>query len=68
VVSTYAYVNPAVAVLLGVLFAGEGLTGPTLAGGLLILVAVALVVTAEGRASRRARRDRAAEGRTELAA
>jgi drug/metabolite transporter (DMT)-like permease len=55
VVATYAYVNPAVAVLLGAAFAGERLTGPAAAGGLLILLAVALVVTAEGRARRRAR-------------
>jgi drug/metabolite transporter (DMT)-like permease len=55
VVATYAYVNPAVAVLLGALFADERLTGSAAAGGLLILVAVALVVTAEGRARRRAR-------------
>ena len=55
VVATYAYVNPAVAVLLGAAFANERLTGPTAVGGLLILVAVALVVTAEGRARRRAR-------------
>jgi drug/metabolite transporter (DMT)-like permease len=54
VVATYAYVNPAVAVLLGALFAGERLTGAAAGGGLLILLAVALVVTAEGRARRRA--------------
>jgi drug/metabolite transporter (DMT)-like permease len=54
VVATYAYVNPAVAVLLGALFASERLSGAVAAGGLLILVAVALVVTAEGRARRRA--------------
>jgi drug/metabolite transporter (DMT)-like permease len=52
VVTTNAYVNPAVAVGLGVLFADEHLTGAALVGGLLILVAVALVVTAEGRARR----------------
>jgi drug/metabolite transporter (DMT)-like permease len=56
VVSTYAYVNPAVAVVLGVLIAKEQLTGAELAGGAIILVAVALVVTEEGRRSRRARR------------
>jgi len=56
VVSTYAYVNPAVAVLLGALLASERLTGATLTGGLVILVAVAMVVTAEGRRQRRARR------------
>jgi drug/metabolite transporter (DMT)-like permease len=54
IVSTYAYVNPAVAVLLGALIAGERLTGSALAGGLVILAAVALVVTAESRVRRRA--------------
>jgi drug/metabolite transporter (DMT)-like permease len=54
IVSTYAYVNPAVAVLLGALIAGERLTGSALAGGLVILAAVALVVTAESRERRRA--------------
>jgi len=54
VVSTYAYVNPAVAVLLGSLLAGERLTAAALAGGLVILVAVATVVTTEGRRARRA--------------
>jgi len=52
IVSTYAYVNPVVAVVLGALFAGERLTGTAAVGGLLILAAVALVVTAEGRARR----------------
>lgn len=55
VVATYAYVNPAVAVLLGVLVAGERLTGAELVGGLVILVAVAVVVTDQGRRSRQAR-------------
>jgi drug/metabolite transporter (DMT)-like permease len=54
IVATYAYVNPAVAVLLGALFAGERLTGSALAGGLVVLAAVALVVTAESRDRRRA--------------
>jgi drug/metabolite transporter (DMT)-like permease len=54
VVSTYAYVNPAVAVLLGALIANERLTGAALAGGLVVLAAVAVVVTAEGRRQRRA--------------
>ena len=48
-VSTYAYVNPAVAVLLGVLVADEVLTGSALVGGLVVLAAVAVVVTAESR-------------------
>ena len=51
-VATYAYVNPAVAVLLGALFADERLTGSALVGGLVVLVAVALVVTAESRRRR----------------
>jgi drug/metabolite transporter (DMT)-like permease len=46
-------VNPAVAVLLGALVAGERLTGSALAGGLVVLAAVALVVTAESRGRRR---------------
>jgi len=54
VVSTYAYVNPAVAVLLGALVAGERLSASALAGGLVVLAAVAVVVTAEGRRQRRA--------------
>lgn len=48
-VSTYAYVNPAVAVLLGTL-AGEPLTRTLVVGGLIVIVAVAVVVTTEGRA------------------
>lgn len=51
-VSTYAYVNPAVAVLLGTL-TGEALTGRELVGGAVILAAVAVVVTTESRARRR---------------
>jgi drug/metabolite transporter (DMT)-like permease len=53
IVATYAYVNPAVAVLLGTLFAGERLTGSALVGGVVVLAAVALVVTAESRSRRR---------------
>jgi drug/metabolite transporter (DMT)-like permease len=49
-VSTYAYVNPLVAVLLGVVLLGERLTGITIAGGVIILLAVALVIRAEPRA------------------
>ena len=43
--TTYAYVNPAVAVLLGALFLDERLTGRTVAAGLLIVAGVALVVS-----------------------
>jgi drug/metabolite transporter (DMT)-like permease len=44
-VTTYAYVNPAVAVLLGALFLDERLTGRTIAASALIVVGVALVVS-----------------------
>lgn len=46
VASTYAYVNPVVAVLLGATVLDEAVTGRTLAGGAIIIVAVALIVTA----------------------
>ena len=48
-VGTYAYVNPAVAVLLGVAFAGEHATWTILAGGLIITLGVGLVVSTERR-------------------
>jgi drug/metabolite transporter (DMT)-like permease len=48
-VGTYAYVNPAVAVLLGVAFAGEHATWTIIAGGLVIVVGVGLVVSTERR-------------------
>jgi drug/metabolite transporter (DMT)-like permease len=46
VVSTYAYVNPAVAVLLGWAFAGEAISGRELAAGAVILSSVAMLVLA----------------------
>ena len=46
-VATYAYVNPVIAVLLGTSFLGEALTASMLAGGALIVVAVALVVRSQ---------------------
>ncbi len=55
-VSTYAYVNPAVAVLLGALILGEPITLTVVVGGLVILVAVAVVVAEEARRKRRAAR------------
>ena len=42
-VSTYAYVNPVVAVLLGVLFANENITGIQV-GGLVIILASVLII------------------------
>ncbi|HET9417857.1 MAG TPA: EamA family transporter [Chthoniobacterales bacterium] len=46
-VSTYAYVNPIVAVLLGALFAGEKLTLQTLLAAALIIGSVALIITVQ---------------------
>ncbi|WP_271216354.1 EamA family transporter [Streptosporangium carneum] len=46
-VSTYAYVNPVVAVLLGALVLGEPVTGSMVVAGLVIVVGVALVVSTE---------------------
>jgi drug/metabolite transporter (DMT)-like permease len=51
-VSTYAYVNPVVAVALGAAFAGEAVTMTSVVGGALTLVAVAVVVSEEGRRRR----------------
>lgn len=44
-VSTYAYVNPVVAVLLGHALAGEAITPRTAAGAAAILLSVAIIVT-----------------------
>jgi drug/metabolite transporter (DMT)-like permease len=49
-VSTYAYVNPVVAVLLGWALAGEPITARTLVAGGVIVAAVALITV--GRASK----------------
>lgn len=51
-VSTYAYVNPTVAVLLGVLLLGERLSATTIVGGGIIVLAVALVIRAEAQPPR----------------
>lgn len=48
-ISTYAYVNPVVAVLLGSMILAEPLTPRTLLASGVIVVAVAIVVTARGR-------------------
>ncbi|GAA0383635.1 drug/metabolite exporter YedA [Microbispora corallina] len=46
-VSTYAYVNPVVAVVLGVIVLGEDVTTAMIVAGALIVVGVALVVSTE---------------------
>jgi drug/metabolite transporter (DMT)-like permease len=47
VVSTYAFVNPVVAVAGGALFLGETITGTTLLAGGAIVLAVVLIVVAK---------------------
>jgi drug/metabolite transporter (DMT)-like permease len=48
-VSTYAYVNPVVAVSLGTLILGERLTLTTLLGGAIVVASVALLLTHQAR-------------------
>jgi drug/metabolite transporter (DMT)-like permease len=48
-VSTYAYVNPVIAVMLGVVILDERLTGSMGLGAALIVAAVALIVWGQGR-------------------
>ena len=48
-ISTYAYVNPVVAVLLGAMVLGERVTITTVLGGAIIVLAVAVVIRAEAR-------------------
>jgi drug/metabolite transporter (DMT)-like permease len=55
-VSTYAYVNPAVAVLLGWAFAGEAVGSRELAAGAVIVASVGMLVAARAPRSRRERR------------
>ena len=50
-VSTYAYVNPVVAVFLGWALAGEPLTAGTLGAAAVILTGVALITTAQGKST-----------------
>lgn len=52
-VSTYAFVNPVVAVLLGWAFQNEAVTGRTLVAAAVIVAGVAAIVTSQARASSR---------------
>lgn len=54
--STYAYVNPAVAVILGLLLYSEAITSDVVVGLTIVLGGVVLVVSGESLVSRRARR------------
>ena len=56
-VATYAYVNPVVAVILGSIVLGEPLTARTVVAAAVIVLAVALIVTARGRGTRVTRRE-----------
>jgi drug/metabolite transporter (DMT)-like permease len=58
-VSTYAYVNPVVAVFLGWALAGETLSPRTLVAAAVIILAVALITTHQTRAALRTQHDRA---------
>jgi drug/metabolite transporter (DMT)-like permease len=51
-IATYAYVNPVVAMFLGWLILGEPLSPRTVVASVVIVAAVALIVTARGRAAR----------------
>jgi drug/metabolite transporter (DMT)-like permease len=53
VVSTYAYVNPAIAVVLGWLFAGEAVGGREVAAGGVILASVGMLVLARAPRARK---------------
>src|SRR5215207_7287651 len=53
-VATYAYVNPVVAIVLGWLVLDEAVTGITIAGAAVIVLAVAVVVRGESRPPRAA--------------
>jgi drug/metabolite transporter (DMT)-like permease len=63
-VSTYAYVNPVVAVALGALFLAEPVTARMLLAGLAIVASVALIVTSQS-APKRVRRQRPAGSETQ---
>jgi drug/metabolite transporter (DMT)-like permease len=67
-VSTYAYVNPVVAVALGVAFLGEAVTWQMLVAGGAILAAVVLIVQSKTTGARPARVERAPEPALEPAA
>lgn len=56
--ATYAYVNPVIAVLLGVAFLGEEITRSYALGGAIIVAGVLIVVSAESRKKRELTLDR----------
>ena len=60
--STYAFVNPVVAVFLGAAFANEPVSPRVLGAGAIIVVAVALITLFGGEKSIHPKRRRAGEG------
>lgn len=48
-IATYAYVNPVVAFVLSAIFLGEALSGRTVVAAVIIVAAVALIITARSR-------------------
>jgi len=64
--TTYAYVNPLIAVILGTVIASEALSAATIVGGLVIVAAVAIIVTATG-GGVRSEEEAPPEARTDLA-
>ncbi|HVL64678.1 MAG TPA: EamA family transporter, partial [Actinomycetota bacterium] len=66
-VSTYAYVNPVIALLLGWIILDERLTAPMLVGAAVIVASVAFIVTHEATPRRRARGVEAPEPEPALA-
>ncbi|MDX6487855.1 MAG: hypothetical protein QOK13_470 [Gaiellaceae bacterium] len=63
-VSTYAYVNPVVAIFLGVVLLGESVTPAIILGGAIIVVAVAAVIMFESRSPRARAAEPAAQAPT----
>jgi drug/metabolite transporter (DMT)-like permease len=61
-VATYAYVNPIVAIILGIVFAGETLTRRTMFAAGLIIGSVALVITMQKVEPKPLLRDAALDG------
>ena len=60
-VATYAYINPVVAVILGSVILGEPITLRTIVAGAIIVVAVALIITARSRVPTPAAAERSGE-------
>ena len=50
-IATYAYVNPVVAFILGAILLGEEISARTVVAGVVIVAAVAIIVTARSRSS-----------------